>query len=70
MFPYLRKISDFIRDCETIRKEISLKKSGEHQFVTLYNPRRPDKHFTCNQRCESGKIILPRTGGIGKYMNV
>jgi hypothetical protein len=55
MFPYLRKISDFIKDCETVRNEISLKKSGEHQFVTLYNPRKSDKHFTCNQKCESCK---------------
>ena len=55
MFPYLKKISDFISDCETVRKEICLNKAGDHEFVTLYKPRRSDKHFTCNRNCEKCK---------------
>ncbi len=57
MFPYLKKISDFISDCETVRKEICLNKAGDHEFVTLYKPRRSDKHFTCDRNCEKCKNI-------------
>lgn len=57
MFPYLKKISDFISDCETVRKEICVSKAGEHEFITLFKPRRSDTHFSCERNCEKCKNI-------------
>ncbi len=51
MFPYLKRISDFIKDCETIDTELAHKTTGEYEFVSLYKPHHRKEREACDGNC-------------------
>ena len=55
MFPYLKRISDFLKDCETIEAEPVRRKTGVYELETLYHSHPWEKREGCDGNCSKCK---------------